>query len=104
MRAYIKKLQTKSEDTKKLILVVSLSISMFIVGSIWIYGITASFTSTKVEAKAKPDIKPLALVTDLFSNTYKNISASVGNISLLNNKEQTVNPEKQIDLIVVEKE
>ena len=104
MRAYIKKLQTKSEDTKKLILVTALSISMFIVGSIWIYGITANFNK-KVEVKAnKEEVKPIALFTNLFSDTYKNISASVGNVSFLQKKEEIKNTDKQIDLIVVEKE
>jgi NADH:ubiquinone oxidoreductase subunit 2 (subunit N) len=104
MRTYIKKLQTKSEDTKKIILVTALSISMFIVGSIWIYGITASFNK-KVEVKAnKEEVKPLALFTNLFSDTYKNISASVGNVPFLQKKEEVKNTEKQIDLIVVEKE
>jgi hypothetical protein len=100
MRTYIKKLQTKSETSRKQILFVALIVSMFLVGSIWIYSLTNRFDD-KVQVKAKEDIKPFALFGDSISNTYKNITASVGNISLPSKTE--TKPEKQIDLIVVDK-
>jgi len=101
MRTYIKKLQTKSEDSRKQILFVALVVSMFLVGSIWVYSLTNRFDD-KVQVKAKEDIKPFALFSDSISNTYKNITASVGNISLPSSQKET-KPEKQIDLIVVDK-
>ena len=99
MRSYIKKLQNKSEDTRKQILFISLSVVMLLVGSVWIYGITGKFDQ-KFQAKTKEDIKPLALFMESISSTYKNISASVGNISFSDEQKKDTN--KKIDLIVVE--
>lgn len=101
MRTYIKKLQTKSEESRKQILFVSLTISMFLVISLFVYGLTNRFNEkVQVQAKAKEDAKPLALLGESISSTYKNIVASVGNIPLLNKE---VSTEKQINLIVVDK-
>lgn len=100
MRTYISKLQKKSEESRKQILFVALVVSMFLVGSIWVYSLTNRFDN-KVQTKVKEDIKPFALFGDSISNTYKNITASVGNISLP--IKQEVKTEKQIDLIVVDK-
>ena len=99
MRAYIKKLQNKSQDTRKQILFISLSIIMLLIGSIWIYGINGKFDQ-KFQTKTKDDVKPLALFMDSIASTYKNVSASVGNISF--SKDQKQDSSKQIDLIVVD--
>ena len=99
MREYIKKLQNKSENTRKQILFVSLTIIMFLVGSIWFYGLSGRF-GEKFQNKVKQEIKPFALFSDSVSSTYKNVSASVGNIPTLSEQKQDTN--KQIDLIVVE--
>lgn len=102
MRTYIKKLQTKSEESRKQILFVALAVSMFLVVSLFVYGLTSRFNEkVQVQAKAKEDVKPLALLGESISSAYKNISASVGNISLL--KMQDTKAEKQINLIVVDK-
>ena len=107
MREYIKKLQTKNEQSRKQILFVTLAICMSLVIGIWVYTLTSSFDE-KVQAKASDDIKPFALLGDSISNTYKNITASVGSISSVSNsnpKEITdQSTEKQIDLIVVDKQ
>jgi len=101
MREYIKKLQEKDENTKKRILVVSLSVSMFVVGSIWIGDLTGRFNK-KIEQQHvqanKEEVKPFALFKDSVSETYKNITASVGNVSFIKKQEAP----KQIDLIVVD--
>ena len=101
MRAYIKKLQSKSEVVRKQILVGSLVVCMAFVGVIWISTLGYKFSKNNV-AKSQDVIKPFALFGQSISNTYNNITASVGNISSTIKKEQTKTPEKQIDLIPVE--
>ncbi len=104
MRKYIKKLQSKPEETRKQIFVGSLIVSMSLVGFIWISGFTASFNE-KSSQKLQDDIKPFTLFGNKISETYNEISASVGNIKLPKEqiKEETkINSEKVIDLIPVE--
>jgi hypothetical protein len=104
MRAYIKKLQAKDEIVRKQIFFGLMVFSMAIVGSIWIYNLTDRFDD-KVKEQAREDVKPFKLFANSISNTYDNISASVGSIK--NPKEEIkvevekVKEEKQIDLIVV---
>lgn len=111
MRTYIKKLQSKSENTRKQILVGSLVICMSFVGLIWINSLGYKF-SQENSAKVQEDIKPFALFGQTISNTYNNITASVGNISSLkkdlpmqtgeSKTVKEVKTEKRIDLIPVE--
>ncbi len=108
MHEYIKKLQSKSEDTRKQILVGSLIVCMSFVGFIWINGIGHKLGSGQVAAKTQEDIKPFALFGQSIKDTYNNVTASVGNISSLK-KVSTPAPtepkeeeQKQIDLIPVE--
>lgn len=101
MRAYIKKLQSKSEVVRKQILVGSLVVCMTFVGVIWISTLGYKFSKNNV-AKSQDVIKPFALFGQSISNTYNNITASVGNISSTIKKEEPKTPEKQIDLIPVE--
>jgi len=106
MRAYIRKLQSKPEDTRKQILVGSLIICMSLVGFIWINSLGYKFNKEN-SAKLQEDIKPFALFGQSISNTYNNVTASVGNISSSLKKEEIktveeVKTEKQIDLIPVE--
>jgi len=102
MREYIKTLQDKSENKRKQILVVSLIVSMVFVSSIWIYGLEDHF-GAKPQAKAvsTTEEKPFALFGDSLTGTYKNLVASVGNISFAKKKD-LITPPKQIDLIVVD--
>jgi hypothetical protein len=101
MRAYIKKLQSKSEIVRKQILIGSLIVCMAFVGLIWIGSLSSMFGHNKV-AKEENTTKPFALLEQSISNTYNNITASVGNISSTIKKEQPKTPKKQIDLIPVE--
>lgn len=101
MRAYIKKLQSKSEVVRKQILVGSLVVCMAFVGVIWISTLGYKFSKNNV-AKSQDDIKPFALLGQTISNTYNNVTASVGNISSSIKKVEKVEIEKQIDLIPVE--
>ena len=96
MRAYIKKLQSKSEDTRKLIFVCALILSMSFVSFIWIYNLGTRFGSPDITTQTNEDIKPFKLFSNSISDTYKNMSASVGKITA--NKES----DKQINLIPVE--
>lgn len=99
MRTYIKKLQSKPESTRKQILVGSLVVSMSLVCLIWIGTLGYKFNKDTT-AKVEEDIKPFALFGKTISDTYNNVTASVGNIST--KKEKSKEKEKQIDLIPVE--
>lgn len=102
MRAYIKKIQSKSEDTRRLIFLGSMILCMSFVSFIWIYGLGVRFGNPEVKVQANEDIKPFKLFSNSLSSTLKNVSASVGNINLNKNKDTVVKPEKQINLIPVE--
>ncbi|MFA6392564.1 MAG: hypothetical protein WCW54_00555 [Candidatus Paceibacterota bacterium] len=107
MRAYIKKLQSKSEETRKLIFVAVLILCMSFVSFIWIYNLGTRFGNGKVAEQTNKDIKPFQLFKNSLSDTFKNIGASVANSPFTNKKEVTSQPvntklEKKIDLIPVE--
>ncbi|MEI7688887.1 MAG: hypothetical protein WCI91_01740 [Candidatus Nomurabacteria bacterium] len=97
MRAHIKKLQSKSEDTRKLIFVGAMIVCMSFVSLVWIYGLGVRFGNPEVKQQADEDIKPFKLFSDSISSTYKSVSASVGKISL--KQDPIVTTDKQIDLI-----
>ena len=104
MRQYIKKLQSKSEDTRKLIMVGSLIACMAFVSFVWIYNLGTRFGDPEVATQADEDIKPFKLFSNSLSDTYKNISASVGKAKISdevkNNTE--IKEENKVDLIPVE--
>jgi len=102
MREYIKKLQSKTEETRKHILVWLLVACMSIVCLIWVVSLSYKFhkeTTPVVENTAKP----FSLLSKTISDTYKNATASVGRISFSGKKVETQTPDKVIDLILVEK-
>jgi len=105
MRAYIKKLQSKNEDTRKQILVGTLVVSMSLVCFIWVSSLSYKFstdTSDNNTGEKTTTTKPFALFGQTISDTYHNITASVGNISLPKKQVETKTPDKVIDLIPVE--
>ena len=103
MRAYVKKLQSKSEDTRKLIFVSSLIVCMSFVSFIWIYGLGVRFGDPEVKNQTNEDVKPFKLFGNSMSDAYKNVSASVGKISAKQDYiPQVEDKEKQINLIPVE--
>ena len=99
MREYIKKIQSKSESARKQILVGSLVIAMSLVGVIWISSLGYKFNKGN-SVSMEETVKPFALFGKTISDTYKNATASVGNIS--SPKTETKTPDKVIDLIPVE--
>ena len=99
MLKYIKRVQSKNEGDRKKVLIIWMSVSMVLVLSVWVCGFTDKF-GPKTVAKASEDIKPFKLFANSMSQTYQNISASVGNIPSLSNTKKT--EEKVIDLIPVE--
>lgn len=105
MRTYIRKLQGKPEHVRKQILFGSLVVCMLFVVSVWVGSLGYKFNKNN-SAKVQEDIKPFALFGQTISNTYNNISASVGSASSSVNKEkkieEKVKNEKQIDLIPIE--
>ncbi len=102
MRTYIKKLQSKPEYIRKQIFFGSLIVSMAFVSIIWINSFGTKFNK-ETAAQTEEDIKPFALFGKSISDTYGNVKASVGNISLPNEKEEVKKEnEKMIELIPVE--
>jgi len=106
MRTYIRKLQLKSESTRKQIFFGSLLVCMSLVFLVWINSLGYKFNSDTSTEVAK-DIKPFALFGKSITNTYSNVTASVGNISSkVKNDEQIsveeVKEEKQVELVPVE--
>lgn len=105
MRTYIRKLQSKKVETRKQIFAGVMVISMSFVALIWVYSLGVRFGNPVVKEKANEDIKPFKLFGDSISNTYKNISASVGKAPTTEKvikEEVDTKLEKQIDLIPVE--
>ena len=109
MKEYIKKIQSKPEPVRKQILIGSLVVCMSLVCLIWIssLGYRLFDNGTKV-AETKEAMKPFALFGQTVSDTYKNISASVGSLPSedqnkeADSKEENVVEMNQIDLIPVE--
>ena len=104
MHTYVKKLQSKSEESRKQILVISLVVCMSLVVLIWIVSLTTRGTN-KPTSQVNEETKPFKLFANSVSNTFQNISASVGNIPKITTKsESTAQQEapKQINLIPVE--
>ena len=91
MRQYIKKIQSKSEDTRKLIFLGSMIASMSFVTFIWVYNLDTKFSDPKIKQQANEDIKPFKLFSSSISGTYKDISASVGKASVTNDIQKEIN-------------
>lgn len=104
MKEYIKKLQSKDEFARKQILTGVMTLSMIIVGVVWVYSFGHVFNEKNKEvAESDNTIKPLTIFKNSISDTYKNISASVGKISEGKKElDKARAEEKQIDLIPVE--
>jgi len=100
MRAHIKKLQSKSEDTRKLIFAGTMIVCMSLVSLVWIYGLGVRFGNPEVKIQANEDIKPFKMFGDSISSTLKNVSASVGSIDM--KKDLSSNSEKQGDLVPID--
>ncbi len=101
MREYIKKIQSKTESARKQILVGSLVVAMSLVGVIWVSSLGYKFSKGN-SVPIEETVKPFALFGKTISDTYKNVSASVGSISLPKKEAEIKTPDKVIDLIPVE--
>lgn len=99
MHEYINKIQSKSESARKQILAGSLIAVMSLVGVVWVSSFSHKSNRSNT-VSTEEAVKPFALFGKNISNTYKNISASVGNISF--SQEEKGTPDKVIDLIPVE--
>lgn len=106
MRTYIRKLQSKPVEVRKQMLVVSLVVSMAVVGAVWIYGLTYRFSDKgqEVAIEEKPETaSPFKLFKNSIGSAYNNISASVSNISSDKEDTNTEAEPKQIQMIPVER-
>ena len=101
MRTYIKKLQSKPEHIRKQIFFSSLVVCMAFVSFVWIGGLGDRFNKES-SFQAKEEIKPFALFGKTVADTYKNVSASVGNAKIFSGKNSKENSGNVIDLIPVE--
>lgn len=114
MRAYIKKLQAKPEPERRKILFGSMATSVAFVLVVWILSLGYRFGAegkiAKTDAVDK-EIKPFALFAQSISDTYKNVTASVGDsVSNVKKEKENLDVEsdsvelsgKQINLIPVE--
>jgi hypothetical protein len=101
MHTYIKKLHAKPEHIRKRIFVGALFVSMTFVIAVWIFSLGYRFNPT-TGAKARADLKPFALLGQSLSDTYNNITASVGSIPSLTGATPQTNQEKQISVVPVE--
>lgn len=110
MKEYIKKLQSKPENERKAIVFWSLAVCMCLVCFIWVSGLGPKFNKEENASKREEAVKPFALFGQAVSDTYNNVTASVGNISIPKKEELKVEEvkeakvEKQIDLIPVEQQ
>lgn len=82
MREYIKKLQSKPEPVRKQIVVGLMAVSMLFVGVVFVYSMRSTINGND-ESQAKVDsLAPFRLLGDSISDTYNNMSASVGKVSI----------------------
>ena len=100
MNNYIKKLQGKTEESRKLIFTTSLIVFMSVIVMIWVYGLGNHFVKPEIKEQAREDIKPFKLFSNSISSTYKSMSASVGRIT--SKKDDVKAVEKEINLIPIE--
>ncbi len=98
MQSYIKKLQSKPEEVRQRILVVSMLLVMTVVVMVWVYDMTGRLSSGSISEQASSDAKPFTLFFNSLSNLY-NQDASAGNANL---NSGTTNTQKQINLVPVE--
>jgi hypothetical protein len=106
MIEYIRKLQKKEEHVRKRIFMFSMAISMAVVAFVWIYGLGYRFNNkSAVMAKVENEIGPFELFKGSIVSAYKNVTASVGNITSIKETiskiEEGKKDGKQIDLIPV---
>ena len=87
MREYIKKLQAKPEPVRKKIVVGLMVTSMFFVAVVFVFSVRSTIRGHE-KSTAVDNLAPFKLLGNSISDTYDNVSASVGKISL---------PEKQSD-------
>lgn len=106
-------MKEKPEIIRKQFLSLVLVFCMFIVGGIWVLGVThkVSYKKAQVEiTESDKQIKPLTLLIESAKNAYNNISASVADAPSLSKikkevellDETKVGGNKVVDLIPVE--
>lgn len=107
MQQYIKKLRSKSEETRKQILIWSLVVCMSLVVLIWVSTIGHSSKNKQQkevvnQEEADKEIKPFSILKTSIKETYDNVYSSVGEINLKQEAEKVEVPQKQVDLIPIE--
>lgn len=107
MQQYIKKLRSKSEETRKQILIWSLVVCMSLVVFIWISTL-GHISKNKQQKEAinkeetSKEIKPFSMLKTSLKDTYDNVYSSVKEINFKKEEEKVEVPQTQVDLIHIE--
>ena len=102
MKAHINKIKSKGKNVRERYLWSYLIIIMAVITAIWIFSLTYRLGDKKVAVKTSSEIKPFQLFINGLGNTFKDLTASVGNLRS-NSTQNTAQPptEKIIPLIPV---
>ncbi|MFA7315631.1 MAG: hypothetical protein WC059_02395 [Candidatus Paceibacterota bacterium] len=82
MREYIKKLQSKPEPVRKQIVVGLMAVSMLFVGVVFVYSMRSTINGNEKSQTKAESLAPFRLLGDSISETYNNMSASVGKVAI----------------------
>ncbi|HPK14222.1 MAG TPA: hypothetical protein PLB93_01780 [Candidatus Paceibacterota bacterium] len=79
--SFIRRIRSKKEETRKMMLAVSMIVSMSLVGLIWVVGIT----NPKREKDEKvvgveETLKPFSMFGESIKDKYQDLSASLGDL------------------------
>lgn len=107
MQQYIKNLRSKSEETRKQILIWSLVVCMSLVVLIWVTNIGHNSKNKQqkeavTQEEVDKEIKPFSMLKTSLKETYDNVYSSVGEIKLKPEEVKVEVSQKQIDLIPIE--
>jgi hypothetical protein len=97
--SFIRRIRSKREETRKMILTISMIVSMSLVGLIWVAGITGKKDKeNKNVIGVEETIKPFSMFGKSMKETYTDLSASLGDLgkSFKNIKDSLPEQEKEI--------
>jgi len=98
MQKYIEKLRSKSEETRKQILIWSLIFCMSIVFFIWINGLghnTKNKAEKEIDVQEESVIKPFSLLKTSIKDAYKDVSSGIKEIKINPTEEKELEEEIQ---------
>lgn len=103
MQEYIRKLQSKDEDSRKIALIGFMALSIVVVGFVWYVSMQKRFTKVVIKQEQdKTQVSPFQMLKNSFSNTYQSVTASVGDIKNGKFKNDKIIEEKMLDVTIVD--